>query len=46
MPAEPSENVRDDPLEEMDRVVDINLRGTMAATQATLKHMKSGVASS
>ena len=29
-------------LEEMDRVVDINLRGTMAATQAALKHMKSG----
>jgi 3-oxoacyl-[acyl-carrier protein] reductase len=26
----------------MDRVVDINLRGTMAATQAALKHMKSG----
>jgi 3-oxoacyl-[acyl-carrier protein] reductase len=29
-------------LEEMDRVVDINLRGTLAATQAALKHMKSG----
>jgi 3-oxoacyl-[acyl-carrier protein] reductase len=29
-------------LEEMDRVIDINLRGTMAATQAALKHMKSG----
>jgi 3-oxoacyl-[acyl-carrier protein] reductase len=29
-------------LEEMDRVIDINVRGTMAATQAALKHMKSG----
>jgi 3-oxoacyl-[acyl-carrier protein] reductase len=29
-------------LEEMNRVIDINLRGTLAATQATLKHMKSG----
>ena len=29
-------------LEEMDRVIDINFRGTMAATQAALKHMKSG----
>src|SRR5260370_13926576 len=29
-------------LEEMDRVIDINLRGTMATTQAALKHMKSG----
>src|SRR5256714_14068529 len=29
-------------LEEMDRVIDINLRGTLAATQAALKHMKSG----
>jgi 3-oxoacyl-[acyl-carrier protein] reductase len=29
------------PLEEMDRVIDINLRGTLAATQAALKHMKS-----
>src|ERR1700751_6138920 len=26
----------------MDRVIDINLRGTLAATQAALKHMKSG----
>jgi 3-oxoacyl-[acyl-carrier protein] reductase len=26
----------------MNRVIDINFRGTMAATQATLKHMKSG----
>src|SRR5882757_4047049 len=29
-------------LEEMNRVIDINFRGTMAATQAALKHMKSG----
>ena len=26
----------------MDCVIDINLRGTLAATQAALKHMKSG----
>src|SRR6202011_5147416 len=29
-------------LEEMDRVIAINVRGTLAATQAALKHMKSG----
>src|SRR5258705_7373568 len=29
-------------LEEMDRVIDINLRGAMVATQAALKHMKKG----
>src|SRR3989440_2095655 len=29
-------------LEEMDRVIDINVRGALAATQAALKHMKSG----
>ena len=29
-------------LGEMDRVIDINLRGTLAATQAALKHMNSG----
>jgi 3-oxoacyl-[acyl-carrier protein] reductase len=29
-------------LEEMDRMIDINLRGTLIATQAALKHMKSG----
>src|ERR1700716_486767 len=29
-------------LEEMDRVININLRGALAATQAALKHMKSG----
>jgi 3-oxoacyl-[acyl-carrier protein] reductase len=29
-------------LEEMDRVIDINVRGTFAATQAALKHMKNG----
>src|SRR3989441_12983165 len=28
--------------EEMDRVIDINVRGTLAATQAALKYMKSG----
>src|SRR4029434_5610986 len=29
-------------LEEMDRVIDINVRGTLVATQAALKHMQSG----
>src|ERR1700746_2263499 len=29
-------------LEEMDRVIDINVRGILATTQAALKHMKSG----
>ena len=29
-------------LEEMDRVIDINVRGIFVATQAALKHMKSG----
>src|ERR1700745_4251885 len=29
-------------LEEMDRVLDINVRGVLVATQAALKHMKSG----
>jgi 3-oxoacyl-[acyl-carrier protein] reductase len=29
-------------LAEMDRVININVRGTLAATQAALKHMKSG----
>src|SRR5256714_14184800 len=29
-------------LEEMDRVLDINVRGEVIATQAALKHMKSG----
>src|SRR5580658_418888 len=29
-------------LEEMDRVIDINVRGTLTATQAALKHMKTG----
>jgi 3-oxoacyl-[acyl-carrier protein] reductase len=29
-------------LEEMDRMININLRGTLIATQAALKHMKSG----
>jgi 3-oxoacyl-[acyl-carrier protein] reductase len=32
----------DTTLEEMDRVIDINVRGTLAATQAALKYMKSG----
>jgi len=29
-------------LEEMDRVIDINIRGVFVATQAALKHMESG----
>jgi len=29
-------------LEELDGVIDINVRGTFVATQAALKHMKSG----
>jgi 3-oxoacyl-[acyl-carrier protein] reductase len=29
-------------LEEMDRMIDINFRGILIATQAALKHMKSG----
>src|SRR5712672_3263558 len=29
-------------LEELDRVIDINVRGTFVATRAALKHMKSG----
>jgi 3-oxoacyl-[acyl-carrier protein] reductase len=29
-------------LEEMDRVIDINLRGVLATTQAALKHLKDG----
>src|SRR5678815_3285191 len=29
-------------LEELDRVIDINVRGTLVATQAALKHMKPG----
>ena len=29
-------------LEEMDRVIDINVRGVLVATQAALKHMKTG----
>src|ERR1700741_3869300 len=29
-------------LEEMDRMIEINVRGTLIATQAALKHMKSG----
>jgi 3-oxoacyl-[acyl-carrier protein] reductase len=29
-------------LEELDRVIDINIRGTFAATQAALRHMQSG----
>jgi len=29
-------------LEEMDRMIDINIRGTFIATQAALKHMKDG----
>jgi len=29
-------------MEEMDRIIDINIRGVFAATQAALKHMKDG----
>src|SRR5579862_20037 len=29
-------------LEEMDRIIDINIRGVFAATQGALKHMKDG----
>src|SRR5882762_2081782 len=29
-------------LDEMDRLIDINVRGTLVATQAALRHMKSG----
>jgi 3-oxoacyl-[acyl-carrier protein] reductase len=32
----------DTTLEEMDRVIDINIRGVFVATQAALKHMKEG----
>ena len=32
----------DSTLEELDRVLDINIRGVFVATQAALKHMKSG----
>jgi 3-oxoacyl-[acyl-carrier protein] reductase len=32
----------DSTLEELDRVIDINLRGVFIATQAALRHMKSG----
>jgi 3-oxoacyl-[acyl-carrier protein] reductase len=32
----------DTTLEDMNRVIDINLRGTLVATHAALKHMKSG----
>src|ERR1700733_4454305 len=32
----------DTTLEEMDRVIDINIRGVFATTQAALKHMKDG----
>ena len=29
-------------LEELDRLIDVNVRGTLVATQAALKHMKNG----
>ena len=35
-------NFEDATLEELDRVIDINIRGVMVATQAALKHMKNG----
>ena len=43
MPAQPFRNqFEETTLEEMDRVIDINVRGVYVATQAALKHMKSG----
>src|SRR2546430_10371732 len=36
------QTVEETTLEEMDRVLDINVRGVFIATQAALKHMKSG----
>jgi len=44
MLARPSETVRGGDAEEMDRVLDINVRGFVARSGA--QHMKSGVASS
>ena len=35
-------NFEETTLDEIDRVIDINFRGTLTATQAALKHMKSG----
>ena len=32
----------DTTLEELDRLIDVNVRGTLVATQAALKHMKNG----
>ena len=37
-----SEDVRGNPIEEMYRVININVPGILATTQAALKHMKSG----
>ena len=38
----PGKRFEETALEEMDRVIDINVRGTFVATQAALKHMKNG----
>jgi 3-oxoacyl-[acyl-carrier protein] reductase len=37
-----SKKFEETPLEELDRVIDINLRGVLVTTQAALKHIKSG----
>src|SRR6202163_1352913 len=42
MPAQPFRTFEETTLEEMDRVIDINLRGVLATTQAALKHMNDG----
>ena len=43
MPARPFPRAFEETtLEELDRLIDINVRGTFVATQAALKHMKSG----
>src|SRR5438477_6344516 len=39
-------NFEETTLEEMDRMIDINIRGAFVATQAALKHMKVAPASS
>ena len=43
MPAQPSRNpLRETTLEELDRVIDVNIRGVFVATQAALKHIGNG----
>jgi len=46
MPARPFQEVRGDTLEELDRLIGINVRGVFVATQAALKHMQAAAASS